>query len=223
MRSREVRSSPPPGGHCVTDIVLDPSCFLGICASAIEAYNRETNGFLLGGRGVRRVRHPRSVAVLKAAYPIQTEERRPSSVTHGNLNAFDRARRTVSGLYVGLDLMGGFHSHTGTDGAAELSPSDLEYIEDELNHLARQGEKRPDWLELVVAIRKRAYARRHDVAWSFRRYPRKLGATIAIKPSLGYDVTIAGYWVPVEPNGGGIVHVGRPEEARLGIPWADRI
>jgi len=204
------------------DVVVDPGCFLGLCASAIEAYDRETNGFLMGGER-RRGRRRRPVAVLKAAYPIQTEERRRNSVAHGNLKAFDRARRTVNHLWVGLDHLGGYHSHTGTDGAAELSPSDLEYIEDELNHLARQGEKRPDWLELVVAIRKRAYARRHDVAWSFRRYPRKLGATIAIKPSLGYDVTIAGYWVPVEPNGGGIVHVGRPEEARLGIPWADRI
>ncbi|HEV8594084.1 MAG TPA: hypothetical protein VGR51_00965 [Thermoplasmata archaeon] len=205
------------------DIVLDPSCFLGLCASAIEAYNRETNGFLLGGKAVRRVRRPKRVAVLRAAYPIQTEERRPSSVAHGNLKAFERARRTVSNLYVGFDLLGGFHSHTGTDGAPSLSRLDLEYIEDELNHLARQGEKRSDWLELVVAIRQRSYVRRHDVAWTFRRYPRKLGATIAIRPNQGYDVTLAGYWVPVEPNGGNKMYAGRPDEARLHMPWADRI
>src|SRR6266568_3587665 len=205
------------------DIVVDPGCFLGLCAASIEAYNRETNGFLMGGRGVRRVRKRRRVAVLKAAYPIQTEERRPSSVAHGNLKAFDRARRTVNNLYVGLDLIGGFHSHTGTDGAPALSRLDMEYIEDELNHLARQGERRADWLELVVAIRKRAYTRPHDVAWTFRRYPRKLGATIAIKPNLGYDVTLAGYWVPAEPNGGGSLHVGGPDEARLFMPWADRL
>ncbi len=204
------------------DIVVDPGCFLGLCASAIEAYDRETNGFLLGGEA-RRGRRRRRVAVLKAAYPIQTEERKRNSVAHGNLKAFDRARRTVHNLWVGLDQLGGYHSHTGTDGAAALSRTDLEYIEDELNHLARQGDRRPDWLELVVAIRQRSYETRHDVAWSFRRYPRKLGATIAIKPNLGYDVTLAGYWVPVIPNGGGVVHVGRPEEARLGIPWADRI
>jgi len=205
------------------DIVVDPGCFLGLCAASIEAYNRETNGFLLGGRSVRRVRRPRRVAVLKAAYPIQTEERRPSSVAHGNLKAFDRARRTVNNLYVGLDLMGGFHSHTGKDGAPSLSSLDVEYIEDELNHLARQGERREEWLELVVAIRKRSYARRHEVAWTFRRYPKKLGATIAIKPTQGYDVTLAGYWVPVEPNGGGALHAAGPEEARLFMPWADRL
>lgn len=205
------------------DIVLDPSCFLGLCAAAIEAYNRETNGFLMGGKAVRRVRRRRRVEVLRAAYPIQTEQRRPSSVAHGNLKAFDRARRTVSNLYVGLDLVGGFHSHTGTDGAPSLSRLDVEYIEDELNHLARQGEQRADWLELVVAIRQRSYAKRHDVAWTFRRYPRKIGATIAIKPSLGYDVTLAGYGVPVEPNGGNRLYAGRPDEARLHMPWADRI
>lgn len=207
----------------MADIVVDPTCFLGLCASAIEAYNRETNGFLLGGEGMRRARRKRRVAVLKAAYPIQTEERRPSSVAHGNLTAFDRARSTVSNLYVGLDLLGGFHSHTGTDGAPALSRMDVEYIEDELNHLHRQGEERTEWLELVLAIRKRTYARPHDVAWTFRRYPRKLGATIAIRPNLGYDVTLAGYWVPVEPNGGTHVYAGRPREARLDIPWADRI
>src|SRR3989442_15167739 len=98
------------------DIVVDPGCFLGMCAASIEAYNRETNGFLLGGRGMRRVRKRRRVAVLKAAYPIQTEERRPSSVAHGNLKAFDRARRTVNNLYVGLDLLGGIHSHHGLAG-----------------------------------------------------------------------------------------------------------
>jgi len=205
------------------NVVVDPSCFLGLCAAAIEAYNRETNGFLLGGNRTRRVRRPRRVAVLKAAYPIQTEERRPSSVGHGNLKAFDRARTTVSSLYVGLDLVGGFHSHTGPDGAPSLSGLDVDYIEDELNHLRRQGERQERWLELIVAIRQRAYARRHDVAWSFRRYPRKLGATIAIKPNLGYDVTLAGYWVPVEPNGGNRVYAGRPEETRLHIPWADRL
>lgn len=205
------------------DIVVDPSCFLGLCAAAIEAYNRETNGFLLGGHALRRVRRARRVAVLKAAYPIQTEQRRPSFVAHGNLKAFDRARRTVSGLYVGLDLMGGFHSHTGTDGAAALSRLDVDYIEDELNHLKRQGERPEEWLELVVAIRRRAYARPHEVAWSFRRYPRKLGATIAIKPNLGYDVTLGGYWVPVEPNGGKRVYAGPPAEGRLDMPWADRL
>lgn len=212
----------PREGSPMRDIIVDPGCFLGLCASAIEAYNRETNGFLLGGPG-RRGRRRRPVAVLKAAYPIQTEERKRTSVGHGNMKAFDRARRTMNNLWVGLDLLGGYHSHTGSDGAAALSPTDLEYIEGELNHLARQGERKQDWLELVMAIRQRTYERRHAVAWSFRRYPRKLGATIAIKANLGYDVTLAGYWVPVVPNGGGSVHVTKPEEARLAIPWANRI
>ena len=205
------------------DIVVEPSCFLSLCAASIEAYNRETNGFLLGGKGMRRVRRPRRVAVLKAAYPIQTEDRTPNSVAHGNLKAFDRARRIVSNLYVWLDLMGGFHSHTGADGAPSLSTLDVEYIVDEVNHLARQGEPRREWLELVLAIRRRAYVRPHDIAWTFRRYPRKLGATIAIRPNVGYDVTLAGYSVPLEPNGGNRLHVHRPEEARLHMPWADRL
>ena len=126
------------------DIVVDPGGFLGLCAAAIEAYNRETNGFVLGGRAVRRGHRRRRVAVLKAAYPIQTEERKRNYVAHGNMKAFDRARRTVNHLYVGLDVLGGFHSHPGRDGAPSLSRLDVEYIEDELNHLHRQGEDPDD-------------------------------------------------------------------------------
>lgn len=205
-------------------VIVDRTAFLGMATSAIEAYNRETNGFLLGSRGSHKVRQRRrDVTVLRAAYPIQTEERTPNYVAHGNSMAFDRARSTVNSLYVGLDLLGGFHSHTGRDGAPSLSKSDVDYIEGELNHLHRQGEAHRSWLELVVAIRQRTYAKPHDVAWSFRRHRRKLGATIAIRPQLGYDVTLAGYYVPVEPNGGSTLHAGRPEEARLAMPWADRL
>lgn len=205
------------------DIVVDPGCFLGLCTAAIEAYNRETNGFVLGATAVRRIRKRRRVDVLKAAYPIQTEKRRPNSVGHGNLQAFHRARATVSNLYVGLDLVGGFHSHTGHDGAPSLSRNDVEYIEDEVNFLARRDEPRPGWLELVLAIRQRTYVRPHEVAWSLRRYRRKLGATIVIEPYLGYDVTLAGYWLPAEQNGGNSFELQKPEETKLHIPWAQRI
>ena len=77
------------------DIVIDRGCFLGLVTSAVEAYNRETNGFLVGNQGTRLVRQrPREVTVLRAAYPLQTEDRKPNWVSHGNEKAF-RDRKSV--------------------------------------------------------------------------------------------------------------------------------
>jgi proteasome lid subunit RPN8/RPN11 len=202
------------------EVVIEPGCILGLAASAIEAYNRETNGYLLGEADVRRPRR----TVLKASIPLQTEARKPSGVEHGNARAFDRARRTVR-LEAGLRRVGGFHSHTGDDGAPALSETDLDYIAQELGW-ANARLPRPwadQWLEVVVAIRRRAYARPRRRAWTWRRYARKVGCTVAIKPSVGYDMTFSGYWVPVSSNGGpGRAEVGRPSEAALRVPWRRR-
>src|SRR5438132_6397085 len=54
------------------NIVVERSAFVGLVTSAVEAYNRETNGFLVGNRGTRLVRQrPREVTVLRAAYPLR--------------------------------------------------------------------------------------------------------------------------------------------------------
>src|SRR3970040_1771946 len=104
------------------DVVIDPPCAIGLGTSGIEAYNRETNGFLIGADRARKVRRrPREVAVLKAAYPIQTAVRKVNWVANGNGRAFERARRSVENAYAGLDLIGGYHSPTGEDAYAGLS------------------------------------------------------------------------------------------------------
>ena len=170
------------------NVVIDPACFIGLVTSAIEAYNRETNGFLIGAERPRKVlRTPREVAVLKAAYPIQTADRKVNSVANGNSRAFERARRSVANAHGGLDLLGGYHSHTGADAHAGLSPLDLEYILDEF-HVMNRGTEEPKydrWLELVLAIRRREYVAGHEIRWTLRHYPRKLGAHVVLKPTLG--------------------------------------
>src|SRR2546427_549976 len=103
------------------NIVVERSAFVGLVTSAVEAYNRETNGFLVGNRGTRRMKQRlREVTVLRAAYPLQTEDRKPNWVSHGNEKAFKRARGAIENLDVGgYAVLGGFHSHTGDDGASE--------------------------------------------------------------------------------------------------------
>src|SRR2546428_9593420 len=87
-------------------IVSATACFVGLVTSAIEAYNRETNGFLIGAERARKLRRaPRDVAVLKAAYPIQTADRKVNWVANGNGRAFDRARHAVANAHRGLGLL----------------------------------------------------------------------------------------------------------------------
>jgi len=208
----------------VDDIVIERSCFLGLVTSAVEAYNRETNGFLVGNRGTRRVRaRPREVTVLRAAYPLQTENRKPNWVSHGNEKAFKRARRAIENLDVGYAILGGFHSHTGDDSAASLSSTDLDYVADELRRIER--DRPPDrvkWLEVVVALNRREWSRPHGVGWATRRYRRKLGCTVALDPTHGYNMTLGGYWVEGEPDGEpGAWDVVGTQEARLLLPWTE--
>src|SRR5207247_6509801 len=103
-------------------IVVERSAFVGLVTSAVEAYNRETNGFLVGNRGTRLMKQrPREVTVLRAAYALQTEDRKPNWGSHGNEKAGKRARGAIEKLEGGgYAVLGGFHSHTGDGGAATL-------------------------------------------------------------------------------------------------------
>src|SRR3989304_2200288 len=51
-----------------------------------------------------------------------------------------RARGPGENLAVGSRVLGGFHSHTGDDGDANLSPTDLDYVADELRRIGRTRE-----------------------------------------------------------------------------------
>src|SRR2546429_8289598 len=109
------------------NIVVERSAFVGLVTSAVEAYNRETNGFLVGNRGTRLMKQrPREVTVLRAAYALQTEDRKPNWVSHGNEKAFKRARGAIENLDVGgYSALGGFHSHPGARGAGGPSRARL--------------------------------------------------------------------------------------------------
>jgi len=205
------------------NVVIDPACFVGLITLAVEVYNRETYGFLIGAERARKIRRTsKEVAVLKAAYPIQTADRKVNWVANGNGRAFDRARHAVANAHGGVDLLGGYHSHTGSDAHAGLSRLDLDYILDEF-HAMNRGQVEPTvnrWLELVLAIRRREYSTPREVRWTLSHYPRKLAARVVLKPTVGFDITLGGYWVYCQKNGrpGAFELAGR-EEARLHAPW----
>src|SRR5256714_7054926 len=183
-----------PEADSLDHIVIERSCFLGLVTSAVEAYNRETTGFLVGNRGTRLVRQgPREVRVLRAAYPLQTEDRNPNWVSHGNEKAFQRARGAIENADVGYVVLGGFHSHTGDDGAASLSRTDLDYVADELRRISRdRPADRVKWLEVVMALKRREWSSPHEGGWATRRYRRKIGCTVTLDGNHGYDMTIGG-------------------------------
>src|SRR2546428_1345279 len=183
-----------PEADSLDHIVIERSCFLGLVTSAVEAYNRETNGFLVGNRATRLVRQqPREVTVLRAAYPLQTENRKATWVSHGNEKAFKRARGAIENADVGYPVLGGFHSHTGDDGAASLSSTDLDYVTDELRRLSRdRPEERVQWLEVVLALKRREWSRQHEIGRTAPPHRPELGCSVALHATHGYDLTIGG-------------------------------
>src|SRR5207237_8927616 len=140
---------------------------------------RETNWFVVRNRGARLVRQrPREGTVLRAAYPLQTEDRKPNWASHGNEKAFRRARGAIENADVGYAVLGGFHSHTGDDGAASLSRTDLDYVADELRRISRgRPADRVKWLEVVMALKRRTRSQPHETGRLTPRYRRKIGCT----------------------------------------------
>lgn len=199
------RAAPAP------PVVLDPACFLNIVNSAIEVYNRETTGLLVGVERRRRVRGGRGrVVVLSAAYAIQTAERRVTWVQPGNDSAARRARSAPGSL--GFHVVGEFHSHTNN--VHRLSAADLEYAREALRQM--NGTAPPRWLELVLGMRRKDYATAHRPGFTWRDYPRKVGCTVVVSPRVGFDIVIAGYWL--RPNGGRLAC----EEATIHLPLRRR-
>src|SRR2546421_5457949 len=167
------------------NIVVERGAFVGLVTSAVEAYNRGPNGSLVGNRGTRIMRQrPREVTVLRAAYPLQTEDRKPNWVSHGNEKAAKRVRGAIENLDVGYAVLGGFHSHTGEDGAASLSRTDLDYVADELRRISRgRPAERVQWLEVVLALKRREGAPDHENGLATPAYPRELRGPGAPHPT----------------------------------------
>src|SRR5207247_6447954 len=140
--------------------------------------------------------------------------------SHGNEKAFQRARGAIENADVGYDVLGGLHSQTGDDGAANRSRTDLDYVADELRRISRgRPADRVKWLEVVMALKRRAWSSSHEAGWATRRYRRKIGCTVALDATHGYDMSIGGYWVEGEPGGApGAWDVVGTREARLRLP-----
>ena len=178
------------------EILIEPGAFVDLCASAIETYNRECTGFLLGR--AKRGKEPARKLKICSAHPQQTARRKPTSVEESGAGGA-RTRKVLRALSFmrGVALVGGYHSHPSHD--CDISAADMKYALDELREAEKSGCPIPGgaWLEIIVSIRKRKYVLEYspDLFWSVRYAQRKMQCLIQTAPSTGYYLTIGAFWV----------------------------
>ena len=182
------------------DIIIEPGVLQCLCASAMETYNRESGGFLMGKIVTRTVgKKKRQMLLIHAAYPQQTARRGYASISDGNKRAGWRARvllYTLSGLK-GVKLVGGYHSHPHD--VCELSPSDLSYLYDEVRyHKGREGFPVMDrWLEIVVSVEMRNYITRYSMEpfHTWHSHKHKVEGIVGADAGTGFHFTVGAFWV----------------------------
>ncbi len=184
-------------------VFIERDCLEVILASAIEVFPRETNGLLMGGRLVKKVRG-RNIRIftLRMAYPVQTAERKPSYVEHGNISAVERLLKSLCAM--GKEIAGGYHSHPEPKAHTRLTRSDADFIGDEIKRYRDckgfRGYRR--WVELVVSIKKRGYENQVRPRESISLKNGRLIAFLKGKGYAGYELKIGGY--SLERSGGSV-------------------
>ncbi len=200
----------------IKGVYIEPECLTTLITSAIEVYNRETNGFLLGRIAERRIRKRNlKVLVLEAASPFQLEERKPTSVSHANKKAVDRLVRSLNTMKRGL--VGGYHSHPFPHDLAVLSRDDIEFIGMEIEHLKKYGFPVPQWLEVVMAIKMREYKTGHRTGVKTFRLNDSVGLVIKNTPHRGFAIKMRAY-ILVKEDG-----KMRREVAKIYLPRKRRV
>ncbi len=185
-------------GGLMHDIYLNPKSLKTLVASAIEVYNRETNGFISGKLVLKKIKNrDKPLISLNTVYSLQTSERKPSQVVNGNALAHKRAVTSLAAM--NIQLIGGFHSHTDYNPDfnpyPELSTDDVNFIGDEMKHLNNSGHNIHHWLELLMAVKKKEYSSAHEKGIKINPLKKRLGLEITTDPYTSYKITLAGYWL----------------------------
>jgi len=200
------------------DVFIEKRSFKTMIASAIEVYNRETNGTLLGRNATRKIDGVKKrVLSIKDVYPIQTAKRKPSEVSHGNIAAFKRFLRAMESLKT--EIVGGYHSHPHPYEGVVLSKSDVDFIRDEVKVMGRIGQKEVEngWLEILISIKRKKYKRGGMAKWYTCGYVKKIRCRIRTQKKIGYDIVVSAYWVYPKKKGKKVQY--GVKEAVVYVPW----
>lgn len=176
-------------------VFLDSDCLRTMITSALEVYNRETNGMLIGRMSVRSTGRKRErIMSVKDTYSYQTDDRKPTTVEHGNISAFRRVLGSLNTM--NMRIVGGYHSHNFPYNVSRLSPDDLLFAEEEMNEInKRRINDMNRWLEVLLSVAKNVYRRPHRTGWHARRYRNKVRFIVVTKPFEGYDIFVSAYWI----------------------------
>lgn len=222
MRKRRKKIKRKPDGF--RDVFIERRSFRSLITSAIEVYNRETNGALLGRNAVREINGRKmKVVSVKEAYPFQTEKRTPSEVIHGNISAFKRVLRAFESLKT--EIIGGYHSHPYPYGGfVALSEGDVTSIKEDIEAMVKIGQERVrrGWIELLLSIKRKDYKRPGKKEWYICDYVKKLRVRLRTKEKTGYDVLVSAYWVyPKEKFGEKPIKKMKfgVKEVAVYVPW----
>lgn len=185
-----------------------------LLTSAIEVYNRETDGVFSGKYVLRKIRgKKRTVLYVENAYTFQTAERKPSEVYHGNIAAFRRVMQSLASA--DIEFLGGYHSHPAPYKLTRPSKSDVDFIGDELEFLRKDKNFRTQmkWLEIIICIKKREYKIKQRVGWKSRRDGKRIRFFLTITPYAMYEILLCAYWIDFSKK--------EPEttETRIHAPW----
>ena len=176
------------------DIWIRESRARSLLTSAIEVNNRETDGIFFGKFVLREIRGKRrKVLYVENAYPLQTAERKPSQVYHGNMSAFERVMNSLT--TAGIEFIGGYHSHPHPYKGVKLSFSDAAFIQKELDFIqkSRHFKTQTSWIELLLCTKRIRYERRHKTAWKRRRQGKRIKFLLTITPYTTYEIILAAF------------------------------
>lgn len=178
------------------DVYIGHRSLKTMVTSAIEVYNRETNGALLGRRSTHEINGRKmSLVSIKAVYPFQTDRRMPSEVEHGNVAAFKRFLRATESLKT--EIIGGYHSHPYPYESIRLSEGDINSVKEDTQAMEKIGQERvkKGWLEVLLSIEKKEYKKPKKPEWYICDYIKRIRVRVRTREKTGYDVIISAYWV----------------------------
>ena len=178
------------------DVWIRESRARSLLTSAIEVYNRETDGVFSGKYVLREIRGKRrQVLYVENAYPLQTAERKPSQVYHGNLSAFKRVMNSLT--TAGIELIGGYHSHPFPYKGVRLSLSDAFFIKNELDFIqkSRHFKTQKSWMELLLCVKRIRYERRQKTGWEQKRHGKRIKFSLTITPYTRYEIVLAAFQI----------------------------
>ncbi len=202
-------------------VFIEEIRLISMITSAIEVYNRETNGCLIGKNTVKEVKGRKvKVVSIKGIYPFQTEKRTPSQVMHGNMSAFKRTINSLKSME--SEIVGGYHSHPYPYPHIRLSKDDVVSIKEEMEMMKKLGYKSMEnqWLEVLLSIKEVEHKKEQEIGWTIINYKKKKSVKCMVRTDFHtrYDIIITAYWIRY-PESADSKSKPTVREANVYVPW----